>query len=915
LELQPQIRASSFEVVLKKPVADPLTYEKPLPLDLIPFIERNDQYRSIGTAFALGQNRYVSAAHVFALAIDSQFGAPALRNASGEVYSVDRILKYSRHGDFVVFSLSKDPAPKGLPVNRAAKIDTAVFAVGNALGEGIVIRDGVFTSETPEEQDGQWKWIRFSAAASPGNSGGPLLDDAGNVVGIVLRKSANENLNYSLPIGIVLDAASDRAIFDQRELTSLPFMRGTRTYAYRDEFQLPLSWSDFVKAYDALVPRHFDLALMELKKAYADTQFLRGVGIDSILYAKESNFFDSRLIAQQADDTWSYQTPDCCSTPLPDDGFVSVGWVDGVSLLRLHRSNYASDDAFYRDSKAFMDIALKGLALKRAVGRDQIRITSLGSAQRESSFTDQFDRVWQECIWAMPYQDAYVVGFLLPTPEGYSGMIQVAPSANLRETESILRLMTDQFSVSYAGTSAQWQAFLKRSALLPKALRSLTLFPNPDVGIHTPRFETRVVNRVFPVGEQGQMGLIMGYVLEGGRLVWDVVSVSWTQDAAGKSTIGVWRYSRPPKSAKLELRTAYSDVAARLSPFDGQLLRDTADAYGMTQILDVPGTEKGQASSDLLYGVSVHLSGRNAYVDVKELLSLVVGNTHVLEHGIGGNTALYHEPAAQPRNSAAGFSASDFAVVASGKDDAPFGQDTRGRVMSADFRDYVLGGKVGGKSSADAKAAASQVDSESAKHAAALFDYWRTVPGVVHNRDLWPSFLELNHLPNTTAHRLSVVEAQAKLARTLDEGNPGPEWLQQARTLIEAYVKEREDIARSHGSELPADFSVRNSPCPKAAEKKSATDKPAIAPLTRSPEEFYPNAARRAQIEGAAIIAIQVDASGCGLKRGLVASSGSLDIDQAAMEFIDTAEFFPAQKQGTAVDGIYKTVVKFKFTE
>jgi hypothetical protein len=30
---------------------------------------------------------------------------------------------------------------------------------------------------------------------------------------------------------------------------------------------------------------------------------------------------------------------------------------------------------------------------------------------------------------------------------------------------------------------------------------------------------------------------------------------------------------------------------------------------------------------------------------------------------------------------------------------------------------------------------------------------------------------------------------------------------------------------------------------------------------------------------------------------------------------LDTAEFLPAQQQGATVDGIYKTVVHFKFTE
>jgi S1-C subfamily serine protease len=41
---------------------------------------------------------------------------------------------------------------------------------------------------TPEARYGNWKWLRFSAAASPGNSGGPLLDSKGNVIGIVLRR-------------------------------------------------------------------------------------------------------------------------------------------------------------------------------------------------------------------------------------------------------------------------------------------------------------------------------------------------------------------------------------------------------------------------------------------------------------------------------------------------------------------------------------------------------------------------------------------------------------------------------------------------------------------------------------------------------------------------------------------------------
>src|SRR5205823_2232592 len=97
-------------------------------------------------------------------------------------------------------------APRGLETNRTPNIDDPVMAVGNALGEGIVIRDGLYTSQTPEVQDGRWQWLRFSAAASPGNSGGPLLDGVGRVIGLIEAKSPNENLNYALPIANILDA-------------------------------------------------------------------------------------------------------------------------------------------------------------------------------------------------------------------------------------------------------------------------------------------------------------------------------------------------------------------------------------------------------------------------------------------------------------------------------------------------------------------------------------------------------------------------------------------------------------------------------------------------------------------------------------------------------------------------------------
>lgn len=247
-QIERAVRAATFEVVLRKPTGDPLSYEKPLPFDLIPYQQRTDKYQPVGTAFAVGPDTYVTAAHVLEAAVDSQYGNPALRAADGKVYPIASIEKFSADEDFAVFTLAGAPSAARLTLSRTPQLNEPVFAVGTALGEGVVIRDGLFTSETPEDQDGRWKWIRFSAAASPGNSGGPLLDALGNVIGIVIAKSPNENLNYALPIGIALDAPR-KALFDRRFLAALPFMQGSKVYTLKDDFALPLSWTAFEHAY------------------------------------------------------------------------------------------------------------------------------------------------------------------------------------------------------------------------------------------------------------------------------------------------------------------------------------------------------------------------------------------------------------------------------------------------------------------------------------------------------------------------------------------------------------------------------------------------------------------------------------------------------------------------------------------
>ncbi|MGZ3691917.1 MAG: hypothetical protein ACXVAX_10455, partial [Pseudobdellovibrio sp.] len=78
-EIYKKTSSAIFEVVVDK-VEDPfIKYEKPLPVDKLPFQLRNEKFLSIGTAFAVGPNRFVSAAHVFAVQIKNPWNEYYLR--------------------------------------------------------------------------------------------------------------------------------------------------------------------------------------------------------------------------------------------------------------------------------------------------------------------------------------------------------------------------------------------------------------------------------------------------------------------------------------------------------------------------------------------------------------------------------------------------------------------------------------------------------------------------------------------------------------------------------------------------------------------------------------------------------------------------------------------------------------------
>ena len=622
--VQARLTAATFEVVMQKPVHDAMAYERPLPLERLPYAERSDLYRSVGTAFAIGPNRFVSAAHVIDFGRLSQFGPPALRDSNGVVHEIDRVSEYSNERDFVVFSVKSPPAMTALAPNLASPLNTRVFAVGNAQGEGVVARDGRLTSTTPEDASARWHWLRFSAAASPGSSGGPLVDTDGRVLGVVVRRSANENLNVALPIQLVLDAPPNVAQLGGFFGYQLPVLDTIEGERINIDVALPLSLAQFYAAVSQNASALSERMLAQLLAKNAAQIFPDGQGAAQLLNSVDAAQILT-LILRKPDGTWASFAPQLSApATLPANGSVVTGGLAGHLVVKLRRPDDVPADVFYRDSKAFMDSVLKGIPLYRAVATEQVRITSLGPASSESLFDDRYGRRWQVRTWSQAQLDQVLVSFALATPDGYVALLRPAPSSGAADALRDLRAMTNFAQVSFGGTLAQWRSYLAQKQLLAKAFATLDVRFDYGKAFHyrSARASLDYTQDVLSVSEGSVLNLNFAFFCDGvqdaqapdgcPRVVWDVIGIGVRAQTSGGPSLWLTRHQQPPATLPAEAQTAWLKRVLRGAPFNAGIVEDA----GNTQVMAIAGA--GTAlGSHVLYQLTYRDEGKPPIAQVR----------------------------------------------------------------------------------------------------------------------------------------------------------------------------------------------------------------------------------------------------------------------------------------------------------
>ena len=123
-----------------------------------------------------------------------------LLSSDGSTYTVS-LIGSNEEQDLAVLKISENETFQSFKFGDSDKLKTGqkVVALGNPAGLDFTATEGIVSSPDREAGDG-FRYIQTDTTLNPGNSGGPLINSAGELIGIVVFKLEGfEELNFAIP--------------------------------------------------------------------------------------------------------------------------------------------------------------------------------------------------------------------------------------------------------------------------------------------------------------------------------------------------------------------------------------------------------------------------------------------------------------------------------------------------------------------------------------------------------------------------------------------------------------------------------------------------------------------------------------------------------------------------------------------
>lgn len=161
-----------------------------------------------GSGFAVTDEILVTNRHVVE-------GADVLQVSTWDGRTFDVTMSGVAVTDDLALALVRGTLPATLPLHEAPSTGDAVVAVGYPGGRELRFTEGTVVGEMPIDVFGlTTPAIRMTNEIRPGNSGGPLLDEQGRVVGVVFAVDRQSGDGLAVPIDVLERTVRNAGFFD-----------------------------------------------------------------------------------------------------------------------------------------------------------------------------------------------------------------------------------------------------------------------------------------------------------------------------------------------------------------------------------------------------------------------------------------------------------------------------------------------------------------------------------------------------------------------------------------------------------------------------------------------------------------------------------------------------------------------------
>lgn len=464
-ELLKLVHSAVFEVIVEKAKTDTTVYERELNWEMVPYAIRTDTYYSIGTAFAISRTELITAFHVIDLNAESMvYDRYFIRDSGGQVFEVDQVTAGSNERDFLIFTVKGRTFADYFEFEPSFEVGESVFSIGNALGEGIVMRNGLILGTVPENESGRWNLVKSSADGNPGNSGGPLVTQSGKVV--ALATSLRDNILYSVPAEAILETSRNKLQYRLRTGSGHLVLANTSSRVFETTVPLPAHYKAAQSRLVRASNRDYVRAMESLFSAAPE--YLTGPNNLYLLNAAVSSAFPELEFVDKNDNNWNLSDLEVKNYTLPDDGRIGLATVSSFNIYKITRPLSTPLKPIDTDPKYIMDTILQNIRRDRTLARnDTYRILSYGDPMEVNEYQDALGRSWIAATWLAGFDDTVMIMYILPLPNGPAVISTWQTSSRRREYEWDLRKLCDHIHAAYSASFSGWNEFIALDSELP----------------------------------------------------------------------------------------------------------------------------------------------------------------------------------------------------------------------------------------------------------------------------------------------------------------------------------------------------------------------------------------------------------------------------------------------------------------